>query len=228
MSKKSFNIGDKFLSWEVIECVNPKKYRYLCRCSCGKEREFNKYNLLRGSYAPCKECGHAHLSNTALIRKHWNTELNGQHFTKAQDFNLSTSYWFICENGHNFKSTIKDFALHKCLSCKNEFKSNTPRMMLMEFATALFQKIYGEVRIEGFAVIVPKAKKSFYIIESDRFSNYRNYYKSEDDMVNDSVNIRKSQMDLIGLGYVTRTFNLSSKSFKKNVDSFTKFVIEWF
>ena len=133
-SKKQFNIGDKFLSWEVISCEDPKKYRYLCRCSCGSEKVFNKYNLLRGSYAPCKNCDSAKLSNVAYLRRYWNSELNGVTFTRPQDFSLTQSYWFMCDNKHNIKSTIKDFSVERCLGCKTNIKSSFYREQAYEYA----------------------------------------------------------------------------------------------
>lgn len=48
-------VGTKVYEWEVLKYLGDKKY--LCRCSCGKEKEVFRYNLIRGN---SKSCGHWH------------------------------------------------------------------------------------------------------------------------------------------------------------------------
>lgn len=227
MTKKQFNIGDTFLSWEVIEPVPNKKYRYLCRCTeCGKEKEFGKYNLLNGRYAPCKSCGYSRLGNIPLIKKHWNSELNECIFTKPQDFDLTKSYWFMCENGHNFRSTIKDFSLNKCLSCQHKLKEDTPRLTIMQFAQKLLKEIYGcDIIVERYFVEIPNKKIVFYLVEADRFNTYRNYYKEEAQMLTDIVYLKTSQNTHKLHGYSIYSLNVG-EDFEKNVDSLCDLMLQ--
>lgn len=224
-STKIFNIGDSFLSWKVVECVNPKKYRYKCRCSCGNEREFNKYNLLRGSYAPCKACNHVYLRNTQLIKKHWNNELNGRIFTKPQDFDLTHSYWFICNNGHNFKSSIKDFNIDRCLSCKCKTKSNHLSTQAIEYATQLFSRVFDKVYVDRFGVVIGDVNAIVLIVESDRFDSYRNYYSSEEEYIKD-VTDRQLFISEYKLKGIKVLKVLVENNLQKNVDTFKRIMVQ--
>ena len=224
-STKKFNIGDSFLSWEVISCENPKKYRYLCRCSCGNERVFYKYNLLKGSFAPCKKCGYSKLGNTALIKKHWNCELNGSVFSKAQDFDLTQSYWFICDAGHNFRSTIKDFSTKRCLSCQNKLKDTALRIQSFEYALQLFRSFLDDVEVIDYAVVLHERRAVVFIIEHDRFTSYRNYYSSEAECVDDMTKYTLAKSGYAKNGYRILDVELSS-NFEKNVDSFKEVMLQ--
>lgn len=68
MPKKStkFFIGDKIWHWEIIsdELKRGKHLKYLCRCSCGIEREVYKFML---SSNRSKSCG---CSSTENVNKH--------------------------------------------------------------------------------------------------------------------------------------------------------------
>ena len=226
VSKKKFNIGDTFLSWKVVKCVNPKKYRYLCQCECGNQKEFNKYNLLRGSYSTCKVCACSKLSNVSFIREHWNSELNGQVFTRAQDFNLSQSYWFICDNGHNFKSSIKDFDLDKCLSCKKKVKSDKARNTIYTLARGLFDNMFDSVvELGDYNILLEEIKTVVNFSEVNRFVNYRFYYDSEEELINDATKLLLLEKEYQTMGYNFIRFGVED-SLQKNVDNLTKAMVE--
>lgn len=229
-TKKDFKIGDSFLSWVVIELQDAKKYKYLCRCSeCGEERSFNKYNLLRGSYAPCRKCAHLKIKNISLIKKHWNCELNRAIFTKPQDFSLTHSYWFICDKGHNFKSSIKDFSLDRCLSCKNQLKNSTSRTQITEFALEYFNSVFDNVFLhEELSMITIEHDDIMIDIvfnEVDRFTSYRNYYNNEEELINDLTSLKKLEMTSKEQGYQFHLFEVES-NFKINVDKLKDLMIQ--
>ena len=224
-SKKQFNIGDKFLSWEVISCEDPKKYRYLCRCSCGSEKVFNKYNLLRGSYAPCKNCDSAKLSNVAYLRRYWNSELNGVTFTRTQDFSLTQSYWFMCDNKHNIKSTIKDFSVERCLGCKTNIKSSFYREQAYEYALQLFRSIFDNVYIESYSIVIGDLKVAIIAIEKDRFDSYRNYYNNEAEFIRDATKLQMLKQFYKSNGYTIFDIKLEN-NLEKNVDIFRNLMVQ--
>lgn len=229
MSRKSkpFNIGDTFFSWVVVECINPKKYRFLCRCSCcGAEKEFYKYNLLRGTFAPCKTCGHLSVKHTALLRKHWNSDLNGTIFTKPQHFSLTQSYWFVCDNGHNFKSTIKDFSLDKCLGCKTRLKDDSLRTNYLDYAYKLFTCIYDDVKVEDiYSLVIEDERVVLMFVESDRFKSHRLYYGSESEFVNDLTKYKFSKKKWLSEGYRAIEVPLRD-NLLENVDTIERIVLE--
>ena len=223
-SKFNFNIGDMFSSWQVVECVEPKKYKYLCRCSCGNERVFYKYNLLRNAYSTCKKCGNKQLKNIRDIKTYWNYELNGCIFTSTKDFSMEYPYWFICDNGHNFKSTLKDFSLDKCLSCKCNIKSDKYRVEMLEYAYKFFSTIYNNVEKTSDVVYVHGAKLVLSFIESDRFISYRNYYCSEEELLDHAMSLKKEELAATSKGYKFIQLEVTN-SFEKNVDKISEIMI---
>lgn len=226
-TSKQFNIGDKFLSWEVVECVEPKKYRFLCRCSCGNERVFYKYNLLKGSYAPCKSCGYSKLANTSAIKKHWNCELNGALFTKPHDFSLTQSYWFICDKGHNFKSSIKDFKLDRCLGCKNKTSEDSSKTQTIEFALQLFSSFCNDIVNDDNFLFVSDLNLAISFNEIDRFDSYRNYFDSEEALIKEITTLKTLENKAKEKGYNYVDFKVE-KSLDKNVDTLKQLMVSLF
>ena len=225
-NKKIVNIGDIFLSWRVIELINPKKYRYKCKCTeCGIEREFVKYNLLKGSYAPCKKCGHKKLANIPLIKKHWNCELNGAIFDNPENFSLTQSYWFVCDNGHNFKSSIKDFRLDRCIAC-TEYPPNHPsKTEAKEFALQYFRTVSSVKELEHYLIYISEFNVVLHLHESDRYSLSRTYFKSENEIIAelDLINNTKSKLQKVDIGFIQVPL---SKNLKDNVDTFKQLMIQ--
>lgn len=217
---RQLNIGDIFLSWEVIELINPKKYRYRCRCTeCGIEKEFIKYNLLKGSYAPCKKCGYKKIKNISLIKDHWNSELNGAIFDNPQNFSLTQSYWFICDKGHNFKSSIKDFNTSRCLGCIQTLPHASYKLQAKEFALQYF-KILGTIyEVDDYSLMIPDYKVLLNLIEEDRFTNYRNYFETEEAMINDINKLTELEQSckINDIKFIQIKLK---KDFKNNVDTF--------
>lgn len=224
--KRVLNIGDKFLTWEVIRLVNPKKYRYLCKCKvCGVEREFIKYNLLRGSYAPCKKCGHKEIGNVATIKKHWNYELNGVIFDKPENFKLTQSYWFKCNKGHNFKSSIKDFSLSRCLSCNEQPPNHPSKYQIKEYIIQFLSKITRIKEHDNFNIELIDFKTIIHLVEVDRYSSYRNYFDSDSSMVDEITKVKSIENNFKSLGYNYLEFKVEKK-LKTNVDNFIFFMVD--
>ncbi|MCI9070227.1 MAG: hypothetical protein HFJ13_12025 [Clostridium sp.] len=216
--KKQLNIGDMFLTWEVVELVNPKKYRYKCRCcECGREKEFIKYNLLKGSYAPCKKCGYKKIKNTTSIKKHWNSELNGAIFDNPQNFSLTQSYWFICNKGHNFKSSIKDFNTNKCLGCIKASPHATYKLQAKEFALQYFKVLGNIYEIDNYSLMLSEYNLILNLIEEDRFNNYRNYFETDEEMIKDINKLNELEQYCKNNNIKFIQIKLE-KSFKNNVD----------
>lgn len=231
-SSKSFSIGDCFLTWQVIGPDESKKYKYICKCTeCGAERSFNKYNLLRGSFAPCKKCAHIKLKNINLIKKHWNCELNKAIFTKPQDFNLAKSYWFICQNGHNFKSSIKDFSFERCMSCKNEIKNNSSKVQAVQFALEYFTSIFPQVIINEELNLITILNNNCDFVadiifnEEDYFSNYRNYFKNEEEYLKAFTDFKCAESASLAKGHEFIHFQVKN-NLKDNVDNLKTLVLQ--
>lgn len=223
--KKIVNIGDIFLSWKVTELVNPKKYRYKCRCTeCGIEKEFVKYNLLKGTYAPCRVCGHKKLTNIPLLKKHWNTELNEAIFDNSGNLSLTKSYWFICNKGHNFKSSIKDFKLERCLGCIENPPNHPSKIEAKEYAVQLFSNISLAYPLDNFLIYLYDLNTFLYLIESDRFERYSNYFSSEKEMIEELeyTSYIRSKIESGGHRFVRVDLE---KDLKKNVDIFKEVMI---
>lgn len=224
--KKSISIGEVFLSWEVIELVNPKKYRYKVRCTeCGKEREFIKYNLLKGSYAPCKTCGHKKITNITLIKRHWNYELNGMIFDNPENFSLTQSYWFICNEGHNFKSSIKDFNLDRCLGCHENPPNHPSKVQAKEYAIQYFKTVTRVDEPQPFLLYLELFRTFIYLVEDDRFATYSNYFKSEAEMLEEIKFIKQLNYATSkdGLGFIKVEI---ARNLKDNVDKFKELMVE--
>ena len=225
--KRKLNIGDTFLTWKVEKLVNPKKYRYLCRCTeCGQEKEFIKYNLLKECYAPCKKCGYKKIKNIPLIKKHWNSELNGTTFSNPEEFSLTQSYWFICEKGHNFKSNIKDFKLERCLGCIEAPPNHPSKIQAKQYALQYFKSTgsvrelnYNMLLIETFNVVLT-------LVEDDRYTSYRNYFCNEEEMLREISNTKRIEQDLRASGYEVVSVK-TKKNLKENVDTFKKLMLQW-
>lgn len=224
--KNTIEIGDMFLSWKVVCVSNSKKYRYKVRCiECGKEREFIKYNLLKGSYAPCKGCGHKKLKNIPLIKKHWNCELNGTIFDNPENFSLTQSYWFVCNQGHNFKSSIKDFKLERCLGCHENPPNLPSKVLAKEYIIRYFKGITEVLEPQPFLLYLRGLKVFIFLSESDRFLNYSNYFKTDTEMLDELEHI--NNLKQIAAKDNVRFIKFDTdKSFKKNVDRFKDLVIE--
>lgn len=225
-SKKSFNIGDMFMSWKVIAPVPNKKYRYLCRCiECKSEKEFLKYNLLNGMYSHCKKCAPNFIKNIPEIRKHWNTELNGVVFTKPQDFDLSKSYWFLCSSGHNYKSSIKYFSETECPQCSEKVFDSNIKDLTFEYFKLLLKSMYNPVTIlEYYTIVVPATNKVYRLLESNRYSDHFLYFKNQSEAIKELDHISKSNKQLKDEGYEIIQIFVEDKILK-NVDTIEKIML---
>lgn len=225
-NKKIINIGETFLSWEVIGLADPKKYKYKVKCTeCGKEREFIKYNLLKGSYAPCKTCGYKKIKNIPLIKKHWNYELNGLMFKNPENFSLTHSYWFCCDKGHNFKSSIKDFDLSRCLGCHENPPNHPSKVEAREYALQYFNTVTIVEEPQPFLLYLDIFKTFIYLVEDDRFATYSNYFKSEAEMLEEIklINHLNYTTSKDGLGFIKVEI---TRNLKENVDIFKELMLK--
>lgn len=225
-STKKFNIGDIFLTWEVKSEVQGKRYRYHCECvQCGNRREFIKYNLLRGSYAPCRQCKSIKAINTQLISKHWNCELNEEVFDIDKEYNLTRSYWFICNNGHNFKSSIKDFKLSRCRGCIEHPPNHPSKVQAFEYAKQYFKTVTSVDDCGQFLLRLHDFDTTLFFHEENRYTNYRNYFSSENEMLEEFTNVKTNENKSKSSGskfiYVPTQIN-----FKINVDKITQIMLQ--
>ena len=223
--KKNFKVGDVFTTWEVVKCIDSKSYKYLCVCNkCGAEKSFIKYNLLKGSYSLCKSCAPNSIKNINLIRFHWNTELNGISFTKPQDFNLERPYWFICDKFHNFKSSIKDFSLSRCRSCKEKELDSKNKIMIYTIAVKVLKAMFDIVEDDDCWILIPDLNFALHLIEKDKFSNFRKYFTSERAMLEYLKDNKNRATSYEKQGYTIKEFCLEN-DFKKDIDNFKKSVL---
>ena len=219
-------IGRKFLCWEVIKENNDKKYYYTCKCECGNKKQFYKYNLLKGSFSLCPTCGNANIKNISIIRKHWNIELNGCLFSNINHFDINKSYWFICNNNHNFKSSIKDFTLSRCLSCKNENNEHSSLTTCFEFSLQLFRKFFKDiVACDNNIAYISSKNLAICFHEENRFSNFRQYYKNELEYLTHMEHIKIVENNFLYDGKEFKYFSVS-KNFLENVENLEKLVLK--
>lgn len=224
-SKYKFEIGDMFSSWKVIKCVDKKKYRYLCKCECDKEKVFYKYNLLKGKYAPCKNCAHLGEYNLKEIKISWNNELNGCNF-KETLVNNNSMFWFKCKKGHNFKSTIKDFSYNKCLSCKKTLDKDFIKEQVLEYLYKLSALIFNSVESEMGWVIINDIKLAIYIEEKDRRSNFKKYVSSESDLLKEVHILKEKTKEFKEKGYEVEVIKIEN-NFVRSVDKIQEKMIRW-
>lgn len=180
-----------FLSWKVIQAAD-KKYYYECECvECGSVRKFNKYNLLAGSYKPCKGCANKHIKDMDLLKRYWNVDLNGEMFTFSSTFNISKKYWFKCSNGHNFKSNLKNFSLKKCTSCNRKVNIDNTKGYYFEILNNVLTNLFEVVELMEYNIFyLPIYNVAIRLVEKDRYSNYKKYFNSENDMLEEFYKVR--------------------------------------
>lgn len=176
---KNIEIGETFHTWTVVAVSDPKKYRYVCKCSCGNEAIFNKYALRKGFYGLCKSCNPSVVRNLNKIKRYWNSELNKTPFTKPQDFSVSKKYWFLCENNHNFRSSLRDFSLDKCCSCRDKVKSSNEKIIFFKSLVELLQDLGIKIEINDYNIKIPSLKVIIFVTDDDRDSSFKKYFKSE-------------------------------------------------
>lgn len=228
---KSFDIGDMFLSWKVIERVEPmNKYRYKCSCAgCGEEKIFSKYNLLLGKYAPCRTCARGYIKLTNNMKENWNSELNGFPIDRLEFLSPSKSYWFLCSNGHNYKSSIKAFNSSKCSSCSNgSSSSNNMNSVAYELLFETMLHLYAASTIKKYkdnVIIVESLGTALILNESDRFTSYRNYYSCEKEYLVAVEEYKALEMELRNQGYKIVPVG-TKKTLAENVDNTKEIVLQ--
>lgn len=103
--------GQKFNEWTVLH--RTQGYMWMCRCSCGIEKEVASYSLRAGI---SKSCGHAKLKNkTNNIDKKTREikDLTGQKFGEWQVIKRDETkprYW-ICKCSCGVEKSIQDYSL---------------------------------------------------------------------------------------------------------------------
>lgn len=216
-----------FTSWKVICPTKENKYRYLCRCvECNSEKEFSKYKLLSGNYSYCKQCAHNFIKDIPEIRKHWNTELNKTVFTKPQDFNLNKEYWFMCDKGHNFKSSIKNYSNSKCISCQERSFDSSIKELTFEYLKLLLTALWSDIDIsKDYVIIVPMLKKVFRLVEHDRYAAHFKYFKREQDMIDELEDLSKFNLEYKNKGFDVISIQIEN-NILKNVDTIEKTMLE--
>lgn len=226
--KRILNKGDIFSTWVVKECVDKAKYRFLCECNvCGKQKVFDKYNLLRGRYAVCKTCAPSSIKNVSKIRYHWNPELNGIPFTRIQDLKMDKPYWFICDKFHNFKSTIKDFSLSRCSACRGRERDSSNKIMIFDIAKGLFSS-FIEVNYLDFWLVIPEVKLAIFFAEKDRDSNFRKYMSSEEEFLKykESVDLQREEFENTGYSIFYFSIDGSLQENIENLELLAKNIVE--
>lgn len=68
------SVGESFNSWTVID--NLGGGRWLCRCSCGYEKDVDGYTLVKGTSRQCRNCSNK--SKAAALR------ISGEHVASRQ------------------------------------------------------------------------------------------------------------------------------------------------
>lgn len=103
--------GQKFNEWTVLH--RTQGYMWMCRCSCGVEKEVASYSLRNGT---SKSCGHTKLKNkTNDIGKKTREikDLTGQKFGEWQVIKRDETkqrYW-ICKCSCGVEKSIQDYSL---------------------------------------------------------------------------------------------------------------------
>lgn len=225
--KKNFDIGSRFSTWEVIELVDSKRYKYLCRCvDCGNTKIFNKYYLIKGNYGLCKGCNPTINKDVKIIARHWNSELNGQPFTKLQDLDMGKNYWFICNKFHNFKSTIKNFSLDRCCSCKDNTSNSNDKILLYNSTLLAAKDLYKEVTNKEYYIVINDIKALILFREKDLDTSFRNYFSSESKYLEYLQEEKSIKEEYIKEGFKIYIIKVE-KNYKENIDSVGKLMLEF-
>lgn len=105
MSKKIKN-GDKFGEWTVIKAYSSTSPRYksLCRCSCGVEREVMNQNLVNGTST---SCGHGRYDTKLQKANHKRLAKAGKKNFEDKLVNGSSYYRIFEGKSKNNKSGVK-------------------------------------------------------------------------------------------------------------------------
>lgn len=228
--KQPFNIGDKFLTWIVQERIEPKnKYRYKCVCEvCGATKEFNKYSLLKGKYTPCRACVSQYMSIDKDMKRLWNCTLNGFVLNSIRDISITKKYWFLCEHGHNYKASYKNFKATTCPVCSNNQSTHPCRIEAYEIAYKFFSKIYGSKEVtkeDNFILVIEPLELAIAFYEEDRYTSYSKYYKNETEFINDATLLKQTESGFKKLGFKFNHCKVP-KSFKKSVDDISSIVLQ--
>lgn len=106
---------DKFGEWTVVNIVDSVKIH--CRCSCGKERDINKYSLLNGRST---SCGHTMNKNRVKdLKDRRFGSLVVKKYLGGQRWQCLCDCGNICVKHHNH---LLDGRAHRCKICGAEAK----------------------------------------------------------------------------------------------------------
>lgn len=218
--KHKFDIGDIFGTWKVKKEVNKKKHTYLCECvECHRKKEINKYKLINGIYAPCKACKGIIKINSTKISKYWNTSLNGRLTT---NINVMKKYWFRCENNHNFRSTIKDFDLKNCPSCKSLMLENKNKQEARMFVSMILDNLnYNYEDDKENYIVLLDDKLVFKFTEFDRNEKFKKYFENENSYIKIIAREAKIESDLKDLGFEIVKIEVS-EDYLKNISTISE------
>ena len=154
--KDIVNIGDTFENWTIYaKEVNDKKYNYnfLCRCNCGAVRTIKKHDLVNQNLPTCQECKNHVIINMKydLISTKWHKTLNRKELPHQDLLDVKSNYWFKCEEGHAYLTTIQGLSTD-CPVCVE----NALRIKKLEKLTKAYDKLV-DYSSELLEILFPKA-----------------------------------------------------------------------
>ena len=160
------SLGSKIGNWEVIE--KRPNYKYLCRCSCGKEQEVLKYRLLDGSSTSCGHLNHNFIDLTNKVFGEW----------QVVKYNDNGEWLCKCQKGHT-KIIKGEYLRHgeatKCHKCKKWFLSLISKNTCIYNRTSQ-ENIKDAIKIELLAYIQESVKSDIEIEHDYEYDGQSNYF----------------------------------------------------
>lgn len=223
---ENLKIGELFGTWKVVSLIDSKKHLYKCKCvDCGNEKEYNKYILRYNKYGLCKACNPKIVRNLSKIKIHWNSELNKTPFTKVQDFNPGKRYWFICNNNHNFKSTLKDFSLKNCCSCRDKLSGSQDKDLFFASTKSLCSDLFDHIETFDYNIKIPSIKALIVFSDEDKDSAFKKYYKSEIDYLKAVEKQENIITSFEQEGYTVYEIFIVN-NYQKNIDTISRLMVK--
>ena len=222
--------SSKSVWWKCSSCklewrtkVASRVYGRGCpECAKHKRKEsFKKYKLNTGSSLAEK---------FPEIAKEWNYDKNGDIKPKDVNYGSNDEYWWECELGHEWKTSVKSRTTKGtgCKYCNFELKTSFPEQAIFFYLNKVFQDVINSYQIEinnkkiEIDIFLPKFNLA---IEYDGLF-YHKKRKQQDEQKNQNLNsfnldvIRVREEGLKKLhrfNGITLTSNIKDKENIKNI-----------
>lgn len=198
-NKKVINKGDKFGKWEIVKEVNKRDNLYrmwLCRCSCGMEKEVYQTHLVSGNSTGCIKC---HVRNPTVRNLKWNNE----RVCGADNGNFK-GYYEISKTRY---STIKKGAKTRNL----EFDVS------IEYLWDLYLNQERKCKLSGIEIKFGNYAYEYGTASLDRIDNNKGYVEGNVQWLHKDINKMKNTHDQDYFIDLCKKVNSEATRFKKSI-----------